>query len=311
MTEPASPAEPAAATPSPQAPVLWPVLRQMFLLLRRHGLRIAVFTVVIVLSTSVITWALNTFQYWCAYSRIEGELMTYYVPVALWAVLRVVWGPLEAGYFLALHRLLGGEDAGVRTLVVGYRSRRLFWRLVAGAFVFIACRQALCELWNRLPWDFFWAYFGNVVPPDSPLFELLLKIPAVGWFVSEIHLAAQTLILLPLQWMLVEIIVAGKSWPKALAGSASLAWRHKRLALVFLAVEMVLSFDVWLRELLPHARDYVQDHSDLVFHLVDSAQLAGNTAITCAITAIDVAALVVVYRAMRASDAVAQPPESA
>ena len=305
------PAEPAAATPSPQPPVLWPVLRTMLALLRRHWLRIVIFTVVIFLSTAASTAVLVAVPYWCADYRTTSPLLMQYGLLALWAVLQAVWGPLEAGYLFTLYRLLGGETAGARTLVVGYRSRRLFFGLAAGSFVLTASHDALRVLWTYLPWDFCWEYFSNIVTPGSPLDALLGSVPRLGWFISEFHLAVRTLILLPIQWALLEVIVAAKSWPKALAGSAGLAWRNKRLALVFLAAVVALSFDVWLKRLLPSPRAYGEDYGDFVAQVLFCGQLAANVAINLAILAIKAAALVVIYREMRNREAAVQPPESA
>ena len=311
MTEPASPAEPAMPDPSSRLPVVWPVLREMFSLLRRHWLRILIFTFAILLSTGVSRAVLATVLYLPADYRTAIPLLTHYGVMALWVVLQAVWGPLQAGYLLTLHRLLGGEKAGVRTLVACYCNGRLFWRLAAGLFVLTVSHDALRTLWTYLPWE---AWFGNFVAPDSPLFGMLQRIPASRWFTKEFHVAIQAMILLPIQWTLLEIIVSGKSWPKALAASAGLAWRHKRLALAFLAVSVALSFHVWLRVLLPNPWAYAEDYGELVTWLF-AVQVVVNLAITLAIIAIEATALVVVYQAMLRREAAAPdgatPPESA
>jgi len=218
---------------------------------------------------------------------------------------------MEAGYSLMVHRLLSGEPGRFRTLFTGYRTWRLFSRLAIVSGVLVASDYALNCLWSWLPWDFCWDYFSNIVTPGSPLDELLGSIPHLGWFIGDFHYAVRALILLPIQWAALEVIVAGKSWPAALAGSVHLVWRHKSLALVMLGVLVVLSFDAWPRALLPNRHDYFQDYSYFVYKLVDWLHLGGNAAITCAVTAIKTAGLVVVYHAMRASDVAAQPPESA
>jgi len=321
MTEPASPdepampdpppAEPAAVTPSPQPPVLWPVVRTLLSLLRRHGLRVYLFAVVIALSTAAIAIVLAMAQYGCVYSGIADKLPMYYIVMALWTVVTAVLGPLVGGYYLAVHQLLVGEKAGVRTLAAGYRSGRLFSRLAIVSGVLAASSLALYDLWSWLPWNFCWEYFSNIVTPGSPLDEMLGSIPQLGWLIGEFHFAVRTLIYLPILWALLEVIVACKSWPAALAGSARLAWRHKRLALVMLAVLVALSFESWVHALLPRQRDYLEGYTAFAYSLAGWLILGGNALITCAVTAMKAAALVVVYREMRKNDGAVPPPEIA
>jgi hypothetical protein len=161
----------------------------MLSLLRRHGLRIFLFGFVNILSLAAIATVLAMAQSGCVYSGIADALPMYYALLALWVVLAAVLGPLEGGYLLALHRLLVGEKAGILTLVVGYRSGRLFSRLAIVSGVLVASNFALYDLWSWLPWDFCWEYFSNIVTPGSPLDELLGSIPQLGWFIGEFHFA--------------------------------------------------------------------------------------------------------------------------
>lgn len=291
--------------------IWWPVLRTMLSLLRRHGLRILLFAFVIIHSAAVTVILWGPVVYCFGFAGISPAEVMEFVYLAVLPLVAAVAGPLESGYQLSVYRLLVGEKAGILTLVAGYRRIRLFLRLAVVSAALAACDRILDILWSRLPWDFCWDYFFNIVTPGSPLDQLLGSIPALGWFIGEFHFAAKALILLPIQWALLEVIVGGKSWPKALAGSARLAWRHKHLAMLLLGVVLVLSLDTWLRALLPHRQDYVVGYSHIVYWLVDWGGLAGHAAITCAVTAVKAAALVVIYHAMRKDDEAPVPAESA
>jgi len=318
MTEPASPAEPAtpaplppaefaAAPPSSQQPVLWPVLREMLLLLRRHGLRMFLISFemsLMVFASSLLMASVVAALQYCGIPISLDWWPTY---ILVYAAVGAMIGPMEASYSLIAHRLLSGEPGRFRALFTGYGTWRLFSQLAIVSGVFVASDYALNCLWSWLPWDFCWDYFSNIVTPGSPLDEMIGSIPQLGWLIGEFHFAARALILLPIQWALLEVIVAGKPWLAAVAGSMHLAWRQKRLALVMLGVLVVLSFDTWPRALLPNRHDYFQQYSYFVYKLVDWLQLGANAAITCAVTAIKAAGLVVVYQAMRNRDAATQP----
>jgi hypothetical protein len=92
------------------------------------------------------------------------------------------------------------------------------------------------------------------------------------------------------------VFFGGKSWHQALVGSAVLALRYKRLALVFFAVLLALCVRYWFKALLPYG-----------WWLT----LPGCALIEWATLSIQGTALVAVYREMINREAAAQPPESA
>ncbi|MBE3100560.1 MAG: hypothetical protein IMZ44_25875 [Planctomycetes bacterium] len=296
---PPTPTEAAQSRAAALWAIWWPMLRTMLSLLRRSGLRLFLIAFVMSLLQLAtvplmvpVTWVLQ-------HCGIESPMYWWPTLALFGATAMVLSGPIAAGYSLIVHQVLGGEKGRVLTLFVGFRTLRLFLRLATVSVALFLSDYGLNLLWSYLPWDFCWDYFSNIVTPGSPLDELLGHIPALGWFIGEFHFATKTLILLPIQWALLEVIIGGKSWPKALAGSARLAWRHKHLALLLLGVVLVLSLDTWLRALLPHRQDYFEGYSYIVYWLVDWGGLAGHAAITCAVTTVNTAALVVIYHAMR------------
>ncbi|MCX5673737.1 MAG: hypothetical protein NTX87_01905 [Planctomycetota bacterium] len=288
----------------------WPVLRAMLSLLRRHGLRAFVLAGLSSVIVGLGGGVFFTLPY--LVTRYSDQYPSWYwilFPVATWLAVAPV-GPVESGYWYAMYRLLMGEKVGVGNLFAGFRRLRLYLNLVAIMLVMVAVPQVLCWIWAELPWSFCWEYFENFVTPGSPLDQLIVSIPGIGWFIGKFHYAAQTLILLPIQWSALVVLVEGKSWPKALSGSVRLAWQYKHLVLLMLSVLVVLSCDTWLRALLPHSRDYFEGYSRFVYWLVDWGGLGGHAAITCAIMAIKSAALVTIYQAMRRGGT-AQPAEIA
>jgi len=310
MTEPASPAEPVMpepvpATPALRPPVLWPVLREMFSLLRRHWLRAFVLAGLSCVIVGLGCAVFSMLHY--LIDRYSDHYLSWYwilSPVSLWLAVAPV-GPVESGYWYAMYRLLMGEKVGAGGLFAGFRRSRLYLNLVAISLVMVAVPQVLYWIWAELPWQFCWEYYENIVTPGSPLDELVWSIPGIGWFISEFHFAGRTLILLPIQFSALVVFVGGKSWLGALAQSVILTFRHWRLALVLFAVMIAVSFDNWLRILLPSHYYYEGWMREVIWWV----NFAGNSLIQWAKIAIEVTALVVVFREMLKCEAAAPPPE--
>ncbi|MCX5655407.1 MAG: hypothetical protein NTY65_12235 [Planctomycetota bacterium] len=305
MTEPASPAEPApldplpaapaATTPSLQPPVLWPVLREMFSLLRRHGLRsfllAALMNLLMIPGAGLVAVPI--------YLRDRFEVLDvawHWVLVVLLPYILIAPAlPIESGNSYAVYRLLLGEKVGAGSLFAGFRRLRLYLNLMTVGLVVMLSRLALGWAWDELPWNFCWDYYENLVTPGSPLDELIWSIPGIRWFIGDFHAGALELILLPIQWAALVVFVGGKPWYRALADSATLVLRHWRHALMFIAVVMVLYFRFWPKMLLPYG---------------GWLSLAGCALIQWAALTVQTTALVVIYREMLKRDAAA-PPEIA
>jgi len=299
MTESPSPAELAPAKPAPQPPVVWPVLRSMLSLLRRHGLR--VFLLAALMNLCMIPGALPAGIPYYLGDRFTVPDSTWYWILMVVAPLAMISPvlPIESGYSYALYRLLLGERAGAGALFAGFRHLRLYLNLVAVGLVATAAPQVLNWIWAQIPWDFCWAYYENIITPGSPLDELIWSIPGIRWFIGDFHACVLELILLPIQWSALVVFVGGKPWYRALAASTTLVLRQWRPALMFIAVMMVLYFRFWPKMLLPHGGWF---------------SLAGCALIEWAALAVQAVALVVIYREMLRREAAARdatPPESA
>lgn len=270
----------------------WPLLRETAVLLRRHGVRLCVLALVFILIPVAATTILAVPLAICQREGLDLAAAWVYARPVFSVLLAGLAGPLDGGYWLVVHRLLDGEKAGLRTLFAGYRRLWLFLNLAAVSAVVFGASEALGWVWPRLPWDFCWHYFDNLVHPDSPVARLIWSIPDVDWFLGKFHVWIQALLLLPIQWALAEVAIGGKTWTSALIDSVRLALRYRGPALLAFAVMVALGFSDWLRWLLPFEGDY----SGLARSVVSWLNLAGNGAITVATTAIKATAFVVVYR---------------
>ena len=107
MTEPSSPAEPAlpqaapaeseAAKPAP--PALWPVLRTLLSLLRRHGVRLFLLALVMSLLILPATLILVPVKGLCDLLGVPESVWSgpaYYLLVG--AVIAAIIGPMQASY---------------------------------------------------------------------------------------------------------------------------------------------------------------------------------------------------------------------
>jgi hypothetical protein len=265
-------------------------------LLRRHGLRLGGFAVVFALVIGIGSWVAAVLV--AVVLRIGHEL-----GIERLALLRSfylfggvlgapLFGPLHGGYWLAVHRLLGGETAGVRTLFWGYARLKRFLNLAAVSAIVGGAYVALGWIWAHLPSDIAWAYVENLVDPESPVARLFSSIPGIHWFLGNVHVCTRRLVLLPIAWAVAEVAIGGKAWTAALAGSVRLAWRYRWPALVAFAVVVVLEFASGLRVLLPYA------HGDagLAPWVVELLNVGGNGVITVVGLVMEAVAFVVVYR---------------